>query len=99
MNACTARRIRRTPRDSVPGEDGSCRAGACELGEDEWLDTLAASGIRAVVAPGFRDARWFTRNGHALEYEWDDAAGKEAFARARTVIDLAALAHGARYGG
>ena len=66
---------------------------------DEWLDTLAASGIRAVVAPGFRDARWFTRNGHALEYEWDDAAGKEAFARARTVIDLADLAHGARYGG
>ena len=54
---------------------------------DEWLDTLAASGIRAVVAPGFRDARWLTRNGHAIEYAWDDAAGKEAFERARTVID------------
>lgn len=57
---------------------------------DEWLDTLAASGIRAVVAPGFRDARWLTRNGHALEYEWDEASGKESFARARAVIDLAA---------
>ena len=57
---------------------------------DEWLDTLAASGIRAVVAPGFRDARWLTRDGHAIEYEWDDAAGKEGFERARAVIDLAA---------
>ena len=57
---------------------------------DEWLDTLAASGIRAVVAPGFRDARWLTRNGHALEYEWDETAGKESFSRARAVIDLAA---------
>ena len=57
---------------------------------DEWLDTLAESGIRAVVAPGFRDARWLTRNGHAIEYEWNDAAGKEAFDRARAVIDLAA---------
>ena len=56
---------------------------------DEWLDTLAGSGIRAVVAPGFRDARWLTRNGHALEYEWDEIDGKESFSRARAVIDLA----------
>ena len=66
---------------------------------DEWLDTLAESGIRAVVAPGFRDARWFTRNGHALEYEWNDSAGKEAFARARAVIDLAAQHPCGRLGG
>ena len=52
-----------------------------------WLDTLAASGMRAVVAPGFRDARWYTRDGHTLEYQWDEDAGREAFAIARQLID------------
>jgi cytosine/adenosine deaminase-related metal-dependent hydrolase len=54
-----------------------------------WLDTLAQSGIRAVAAPMFRDARWFTRNGHQLEYAWDKKAGREAFEAARRLIDLA----------
>lgn len=57
---------------------------------DGWLDTLAESGIRAVAAPMFRDARWFTADGHALQYDWDEGAGKEAFAEARRLIDLAA---------
>ncbi|MCP5149584.1 MAG: amidohydrolase family protein [Ectothiorhodospiraceae bacterium] len=56
---------------------------------EEWLDTLAASGIRAVVAPGFRDARWFTRNGHALDYEWKPGSGKKGFEEAIRVIDRA----------
>jgi len=56
---------------------------------DGWLDTLAESGIRAVAAPMFRDARWFTRDGHSLEYDWDEGAGQEAFAEARRQIDLA----------
>jgi cytosine/adenosine deaminase-related metal-dependent hydrolase len=38
----------------------------------------------------FREARWLTRNGHLLEYEWDVKAGREAFERARRLIDLAA---------
>jgi 5-methylthioadenosine/S-adenosylhomocysteine deaminase len=54
-----------------------------------WLDTLAQSGIRAVAAPMFRDARWLTRNGHELEYAWDKKAGREAFEEARRLIDLA----------
>ena len=54
-----------------------------------WLDTLAESGIRAVAAPMFRDARWFTRNGHLLEYAWDLKQGREAFDRACRLIDLA----------
>ena len=57
---------------------------------DGWLDALASSGIRAVVAPGFRDARWLTRDGHSLSYEWDEAAGREAFELARITIDRAA---------
>ena len=56
---------------------------------DGWIDTLAESGIRAVAAPMFRDARWFTRNGHLLEYAWDVKGGREAFDRARRLIDLA----------
>jgi cytosine/adenosine deaminase-related metal-dependent hydrolase len=56
---------------------------------DGWIDTLAQSGIRAVAAPMFRDARWFTRNGHALEYAWDKKAGREGFDRARRLIDRA----------
>jgi cytosine/adenosine deaminase-related metal-dependent hydrolase len=56
---------------------------------DGWLDTLAQSGIRAVAAPMFRDARWFTRNGHLLEYAWDREAGRKAFETARRLIDLA----------
>jgi 5-methylthioadenosine/S-adenosylhomocysteine deaminase len=54
-----------------------------------WLDALGASGMRAVVAPGFRDARWQTRDGHTLEYVWDEAAGREAFEIARQTIDRA----------
>ncbi len=57
---------------------------------DGWLDTLAESGIRAVAAPMFRDARWFTADGHALQYQWDEGAGREAFAEARRLIDRAA---------
>ncbi|HEX2338767.1 MAG TPA: amidohydrolase family protein [Hyphomicrobiaceae bacterium] len=54
-----------------------------------WIDTLAESGIRAVAAPMFRDARWFTKNGHQLDYAWDKKAGREAFEHARRLIDLA----------
>jgi 5-methylthioadenosine/S-adenosylhomocysteine deaminase len=56
---------------------------------DGWIDTLAQSGIRAVAAPMFRDARWFTNNGHELDYAWDKKAGREAFERARRLVDLA----------
>ncbi len=54
-----------------------------------WIDTLAESGIRAVAAPMFRDARWFTKNGHQLDYAWDKKAGREGFENARRLIDLA----------
>jgi 5-methylthioadenosine/S-adenosylhomocysteine deaminase len=56
---------------------------------DGWVDTLAESGIRGVIAPMFRDARWFTKNGHQLDYAWDKKAGRDAFERARRLIDLA----------
>jgi len=57
-----------------------------------WLDDLAASGIRAVVAPMARQGYWFTKNGHTVDYAWDEKAGARAFADALATID-AAIAH------
>lgn len=55
-----------------------------------WIEDLAGSGIRACLAPSYRSARWFTRNGHRVEYEWNEAAGREAMTEALSVIDAAA---------
>ena len=55
-----------------------------------WIEDLAGSGIRACLAPAYRSARWFTRNGHRVEYEWNEGAGREAMAQALGVIDDAA---------
>ena len=56
---------------------------------DGWLDVLADSGIRAVAAPMFRDARWYTDDGHELKYDWDTASGRQGFETALRMIDLA----------
>ena len=56
---------------------------------DGWLDVLAESGVRAVVAPMFRDARWFTKDGHSLDYDWNPDNGRQGFETARRVIELA----------
>lgn len=57
-----------------------------------WLERAAASGLRLVLAPMYRNGRWFTRNGYTVEYELDDVAGRTAMAEALAIID-AALAH------
>jgi cytosine/adenosine deaminase-related metal-dependent hydrolase len=54
-----------------------------------WLDLLAESGLRVCMAPMFRSARWFTKNGHVVEYEWDEAAGEKAMAEALDLIERA----------
>lgn len=55
-----------------------------------WVDHMAASGLRGVLAPMYRSARWFTRNGHVVEYEWDAKAGETAMQQAISVLDAAA---------
>ena len=55
-----------------------------------WLDLVAESGLRVVVAPMFKSATWSTRNGHVVEYAWDAAAGERAMAAALDVVDAAA---------
>jgi len=63
----------------------------CDLSmpSEDWLDILAASGLRVCIAPMFRSGRWFTRNGHRVEYEWDEKAGYEAFEAAMREIEKA----------
>jgi 5-methylthioadenosine/S-adenosylhomocysteine deaminase len=55
-----------------------------------WIDHIAASGLRAVLAPMYRSARWFTKNGHVVEYEWEKDGGAAAMAGAMAVLDAAA---------
>lgn len=57
---------------------------------DGWLDLLAEAGIRACVAPAFREAPWYTKDGHLLEYDWSDKErGPKGFEVAKRTIDLA----------
>lgn len=55
-----------------------------------WLDILAGTGIRAVAAPMYRDARWTVPTGHRLDYVWDLDKGRRDFAVAMEVVDRAA---------
>lgn len=43
-----------------------------------WLPTLAESGARAYVAPGFREAAWHVEGSHRLDFRWDAVRGREA---------------------
>ncbi len=56
---------------------------------DGWLDVAGESGLRVVLGPMFRSARWFTRNGHLVEYEWDEPAGERAMEDAFRLIERA----------
>lgn len=54
-----------------------------------WLDIVAESGLRCILAPWYASADWSTRNGHELEYLWDEQAGRERFALAIETIEQA----------
>lgn len=57
---------------------------------DGWLDVAGGSGLRVVMGPMFRSGHWLTRNGHVVEYEWDEAAGERAMEDAFRLLDRAA---------
>ena len=54
-----------------------------------WLDLLAESGLRAVAAPMYRSAAWFTDTGQETQYEWAPDLGEAAFAEAVQVMEEA----------
>jgi len=51
-----------------------------------WLDTMAATGIRAWMVPSFASSHWSTADGHSVDYIWDEARGHALLADA---IELA----------
>jgi 5-methylthioadenosine/S-adenosylhomocysteine deaminase len=57
-----------------------------------WIDIAAQSGLRVCLAPMFRSANWHTRNGHVVDYDWDEKAGEQAMGEALSLIEEA-LAH------
>jgi len=59
------------------------------IAHESWIDILVQSGLRAYVAPMFRSARWYTRNGHVVEYDWNEQAGIKAMEQALALIDRA----------
>ena len=66
---------------------------------DGWLDILADTGIRAVAAPMYRDARWTVPTGHRLDYVWDLEKGRRDFATALAAVDAAERHPSGRLGG
>jgi 5-methylthioadenosine/S-adenosylhomocysteine deaminase len=54
-----------------------------------WIDVAAESGLRVCLAPMFRSGRWLTRNGHVVDYEWDEAAGENAMEQGLRLIERA----------
>jgi 5-methylthioadenosine/S-adenosylhomocysteine deaminase len=56
---------------------------------DGWIDLFAASGLRGVLAPMYRSAYWYTKNGHAVEYEWNEEAGRRDMGAALALLDKA----------
>lgn len=64
-----------------------------------WLPTLAQSGARAYVAPGFREAAWHVEDSHRLDFRWNEPRGREAFARALETVDAAEAHPSGRLGG
>jgi len=66
---------------------------------DEWVASMAQSGIRAVFGPGFRQARWVNVNDHRVDYEWDEKAGWRGFEGALEFIDTVANHPSGRFSG
>ena len=62
------------------------------LARADWVEQMAQSGLRGVLAPMYRSARWFTANGHVVTYEWDEPAGRRAMEAALRIVD-AAVSH------
>lgn len=59
---------------------------------DGWLDLLAASGIRGVVAPSMASASWSLSDAHRYTYHWFEDGGDAKFTQSMALVD-AALAH------
>ncbi|MDR7481150.1 MAG: amidohydrolase family protein [Armatimonadota bacterium] len=53
----------------------------------DTLEVLEASGLRVFTGPLYRSARWYTRNGHEVLYEWDIEKGWRDFQAAVEFVE------------
>jgi 5-methylthioadenosine/S-adenosylhomocysteine deaminase len=53
---------------------------------DGWVEVMRRSGLRVYVGAGFADARWRMSAPQTVEWEWDEANGRQAFRRAQAVM-------------
>ena len=56
---------------------------------ESWLEVVADSGLRCVLGPWYASADWITRDGHQIEYVWNEPAGRTLFEQAVKVIERA----------
>ena len=61
----------------------------CSSDLPNWADEVAATGIRAVLAPAFRSASWSTGDGKTVAYHWDEPAGKKGLDAAVDLVKRA----------
>ncbi|WP_262268602.1 amidohydrolase family protein [Microvirga yunnanensis] len=55
----------------------------------QWLPLAVESGLRAYLAPGFREAQWRMAGSHRLDFDWDEARGRERYAEALAFVEEA----------
>ena len=69
---------------------------ALELGPvpEHTAAQAARFGLRTYVGPMYRSARWYTDDGRTVKYQWDEASGTAAFARAVDWIERNDGTHG-----
>jgi cytosine/adenosine deaminase-related metal-dependent hydrolase len=64
-----------------------------------WVELMARSGLRGVLAPAYASSRWVVRRPDRLEYEWNEAAGRQAFEQALKLCEDLARHPGGRLSG
>jgi cytosine/adenosine deaminase-related metal-dependent hydrolase len=74
---------------------GGCTT-VMEIGSlgDYVVERAGHYGLRVYMGLAFRSGRWLTRDGKRVVWEWDEAAGKEAFRRAVRLHETHDGAHG-----
>jgi 5-methylthioadenosine/S-adenosylhomocysteine deaminase len=58
------------------------------------IERAAHYGMRVYMGLAFRSGRWLTRDGRRVEWEWDEAAGREGLRRAAALHEKYDGAHG-----
>lgn len=73
----------------------------CDIGGiwPGWLDTFTRTGLRGFIAPGFASARWKLANDHTLDFDWDEARGRQGLDDALKLIDSLAAHPSGRLSG